>query len=326
MNVLDSRTVADFQKFTFSGHLRNHVYKVLDENIKLGHGDYACYWTLELLCSGLVHSLWQTLFEASAHHINRAAPNVFLYLVRMYEKFAPYEGQYSVMAMTDMRNNQEVRNLVCEVAASVALLRKNKLTPIPKIKVEHDFQATTVNENLKAPSSSYARPIMKEDDPLDLYVPINELVYCLRPETRDLPRSLYWVAWILKFSSAYKKQNKKALDCSFRPNSFVGDVHGRQVIWLLWVIVIESARASPQSGTLMPYIDALFKLHCLRWSPTVLKNRVCFLTTAIMFICESTTLDIHYAVPQNIMVVKTLTENIPLWIHSIIQTQKTFSS
>ena len=53
MDIHDSRTVLDFQKFTFSGHLRAHVYKVLDENIKLGHADYACYWTLELICSGL---------------------------------------------------------------------------------------------------------------------------------------------------------------------------------------------------------------------------------------------------------------------------------
>ena len=142
--VSDGRTVMDFQKFTFSGHLRTHVYKVLDENIKLGHADYAGYWTLELLCSGLVHSMWQTLFESSAKHINRAAPNVFLYLVQAYEKFAPYEGQYSLMAMTDMRNNIPVRQMVCEAAATVALTRKNKLMSLPTIKPEHDFQQVTI--------------------------------------------------------------------------------------------------------------------------------------------------------------------------------------
>jgi hypothetical protein len=91
MDVVDNRTVLDFQKFTFSGHLRTHVYKVLDENIKLGHADYACYWTLELICSGLVHSYWNTIFLSSAIHLSRS-PNVFLYLVRMYERFAPIEA------------------------------------------------------------------------------------------------------------------------------------------------------------------------------------------------------------------------------------------
>jgi hypothetical protein len=179
MDVYDSRSVVDFQKFTFSGHLRTHVYKVLNENIKLGHADYSCYWTLELLCSGLVHSLWQVLFESAAQHINRGAPNVFLYLVRMYEKFAPYESQYSILNMTDIRNNHDVRTLLCETVASITLCRKNKLSPLPKIKADHDFHPLTVQENLKSPSANYARSLTKAEDPLDLYIPFNEFVYCL---------------------------------------------------------------------------------------------------------------------------------------------------
>jgi hypothetical protein len=328
MNVVisDGRTVADFQRFTFSGHLRTHVYKVLEENIKLGHADYAGYWTLELLCSGLVHSMWQTLFESSAKHINRAAPNVFLYLVQAYEKFAPYQDQYSILAMTDMRNNIPVRNMVCEAASTVALTRKNKLPSLPTIKPEHDFQQVTITENLKAPSSNYVRHLIKEEDPLDLYVSLNELAYCLRPESRDFTRAIYWISWILKFSSVYKLTKKVQLDCAYRPNPYIQDANARHVIWMFWDIVQSASRSSPQAGVLAPYIDALYKLHCLRWTPSVLKSRMCFLVCACLFICESNTLDIHYPVPQDIMTVKGIVENIPEWINSIIQTQKTFST
>jgi hypothetical protein len=325
MNIHDQRTVVDFQKFTFSGHLRQHVYKVLDENIKLGHADYSCYWTLELLCSGLVHSMWQSLFESTARHINRAAPNAFLYLVKIYEKFAPYESQYSLMSMTDIRNNSDVRTLVCEVAASLALCRKNKLTPLPKIKPEHDFLQITIHENLKSPSANYARHIVKDHDPVELYISLNELAYSLRPETRDFTKAIYWVAWILKYASQFKKQNKDPLECSYRPNMFIDDKYARHVIWMIWEVVLDAAKHSPQAGTLGPYIDSLFKFHCLRWSPTVLKQRACFLVTAIQFICESTTLDIHYSVPHDIVTVHHILEGIPQWINAIIQTQKTFS-
>ena len=324
--VSDGRTVMDFQKFTFSGHLRTHVYKVLDENIKLGHADYAGYWTLELLCSGLVHSMWQTLFESSAKHINRAAPNVFLYLVQAYEKFAPYEGQYSLMAMTDMRNNIPVRQMVCEAAATVALTRKNKLMSLPTTKPEHDFQQVTITENLKAPSSNYVRHLLKEEDPMDLYVSLNELADCLRPEARDFTRAIYWISWILKFASAFKHTNKRNLECSFRPNPYIDQTHGRHVVWVFWDIVQSASRSSPQAGVLNPYIDALYKLHCLRWNPSVMKARCCFLVCACLYICESNTLDIHYPVPQDIMTVKGIVESTPNWIHSIIQTHKTFSS
>jgi hypothetical protein len=325
MDIHDPRTIADFQKFTFSGHLRTHVYKVIDENIKLGHADYTCYWLLELLCSGLVHSMWHTLFESSAKHINRAAPNVFLYLVQKYEVFSTYEQQYSTMAMTGIRNNAAVRTLICEVGASVALCRKNKLPPLPKIRPEHDFQHLTIQESLKAPSANYARHLTLQDDPLELYVPLNELVYCLRPETRDLTRSLYWTAWILKYASSVKKQSKVDFVCNSRTNMFVDHSHSHNVIWALWSTVLDASKDSPQAGLLAPYIDALFKLHCLRWSPAVLKNRVPFLITAMMFICESTTLDIHARVPGDVSIVQQLTTNVPQWISAILQTKKTFS-
>jgi len=307
MDIHDTRTIADFQKFTFSGHLRTHVYKVIEENIKLGHADYTCYWILELLCSGLVHSLWNTLFECAAKHVNRSAPNVFLYLVQKYERFATYEGQYSVMAMTGIRNNQDVRDLVCEAAATVSLCRKTKLPSLPKIKPEHDFQHLTIQENLKSPSANHGRHLALKDDPIEIYIPLNELAYCLRPESRDVTRALYWAAWLIKYSSQFKKQNKVELLCNARTNSYVDDKFSNHIIWLLWDTVMDAAKNSPQAGILEPYIEALFKLHCLRWNPSFLKSRICFLINAIVYICESTTLDIHYKVPQDIMAIKQLT-------------------
>jgi hypothetical protein len=167
--------------------------------------------------------------------------------------------------------------------------------------------------------------LVQGEDPIELYIPFNELVYCLRPETRDFTRALYWSAWILKYSSQSKKQNKTPLICAFRNNPYVDDKYLRDAIWVLWDAVLDASRKSPQAGTLAPYIDALFKLHCLRWNPAVLKNRLCFLSTAIVLICESTTLDIHYSVPHDILTVQGVVENIPQWISAIIQTKKTFS-
>jgi hypothetical protein len=325
MDIFDSRTVADFQKFTFSGHLRTHVYKVLDENIKLGHADYTCYWILELMCSGLVHSCWNTLFLSSALHINRGAPNVFLYLVSMYERFAPYESQYILMNMTDIRNNHDARRLFCEVGASVALCRKSKLPSLPRIKPDHDFQPLVIQENLKSPSSTYARSILKTEDPMELYIPVNEFMFCLRPETRDSIRGLYWASWILAYASKFKADKKTHLVCAYRSNDYVEDKYLRSPVWILWSVIHETTRTSPQSGTITPYIEALYKMYCLRWGQGDLKKRLPFLITAVLFICESTTIDIHYAVPHNISTVQDVVTNIPQWIGAIVHTQRTFA-
>lgn len=243
----------------------------------------------------------------------------------MYEKFSPYEGQYSIINMQDIRNNHDVRTLVCEVAAALAMCRKNKLPPLPKITPEHDFQQLTITENLKAPSANYARHLQKDKDPLELYVPYNELVYCLRPETRDFTRALYWTAWILKYASVYKKQSKQDLFCTHRSNIYVDEKYAGNVVWMIWEAVLDASRNSPQAGLLSPYIDALYKFHCLRWSPSVQKQRYSFLITAILMICESTSMDIHYKVPHNLVGIHSLIENVPQWISAIVQTQKTFS-
>lgn len=229
------------------------------------------------------------------------------------------------MAMTGIRNNPDVRNMVCEAAATIAFCRKNKLPPLPKIKPEHDFQHLTIQENLKSPSANYGRHISLRDDPLEIYIPLNELVYCLRPESRDITRALYWTAWLLKYASQCKKQNKVELVCNSRPNPFIDDKHSNHVVWLLWDAVLDAAKNSPQAGLLEPYTDALFKLHCLRWNPAVLKNRLTFLQTAMLFVCESTTLDIHYKVPHDITTIQSLVSNTPQWIQAILQTQKTFA-
>jgi hypothetical protein len=323
MDVHDNRSVADFQKFTFSGHLRSAVLKVIDENIKLGNADYTCYWSLEMLCSGLVHSLWTQFFESAARHIHRGAPNVFMYLVQKYEVFSTYEQQYSIFQMTSIRNNSDVRNLICEVGATLALCRKQKPLSFPKIKPEHDFQQLTIQEMLKAPSSTYGREISLGEDPIELYIPVNELVYCLRPETRDVMRTLYWTAWILKYA-AVKKKEKQEIVCAYRENHFIEDKFGRHPVWIVWEAVLNAMRKSPQSGLLSPYVDALYKMYCLRWNPGIMKSRNLFLLSAITFVCESNTLDIHTKVPADIHTIHQVTSNIPQWILAIIQTKKTF--
>lgn len=317
MEVVDSRSVADFQKFTFSGHLRTGVLKVIDENIRLGNADYTCYWALEMLCSGLVHSLWTQFFESSAKHIHRACPAIFPYLVRKYEDFSVFEHQYPVLQMTAIRNNVAVRDIICEVAATLALCRKHKAILLPKIRPEHDFIPATIQEMLKAPSSTFGRAVSLGEDPIELYVPLNEFVYCLKPESRDVMRALYWCAWMLKYTSQ-KKKEKQEIVCGFRGNEYIDDVGARHPIWMIWDAVHKASIPIHRA-----HIDALFKMYCLRWKPALLKQKMPFLLSAIEFVCEGGALDIHARVPTEYSL---LLANIPQWIQAIVDTKKTFTS
>ena len=319
MEITDPRTVVDFQKTTFCGHLRPHVKKVLLQNIQLSHADYSCYWSLELLASGLVHSLWMTLFEGAALHVNRANPNVFLFLADAYEKYAPLEGNYTIQNMTSIRNNMDVRMMVCKAAATVALCRKNKLPTLPTIKPTHDFDPVTIQESVRAPSTLYGKIVLKRDDPMVVAAPVNEICYCLRSDVRDVTRALYWMSWIYSYAREFKKQSKQQLMFGNRSDEFVAPEHGHHVAWIIWDCVKKQAQ-----NNVKPYLEAIYKMYCLRWSPSSAKERQPLLTAAIVLVCEGTSLDTS-PVSSETLAVANVISGIPGWIDAIVRMQKSFS-
>lgn len=320
MEITDPRTVLDFQKTTFCGHSRARVIKVLHENIHLGHADYACFWCLELLCSGLVHTLWMTLFESAALHVNRAQPAIFLYLAKAYEAYAPIEGKYSLRDMTSIRNNTDVRRSICEAASVTALCRKNKLPSLPTIKPVHDFDPVTIQERLKAPSTLYGKIVLRKDDPVAAAVPINEFAYSLRTDVRDSLRALYWMAWTFAICREHKKQTKEALVFADRSDQHISSAHGRHVVWIFWDCI--KRQCPPMSR---PYIDAIFNMYCLRWTPQEAKPRQALLIAAVVLVCEGTSLDTT-PVSADTLAVATVLNGIPAWLDAIQRTQKSFSS
>jgi hypothetical protein len=316
MEVTDTRPVTDFQKTTFCGHPRAHVRKVLIQTIQLGHADYACYWTLELLCSGLVHSLWGSLFEAAALHINRAQPNVFLYLAKAYEKYAPIEAEYDIQNMTNIRNRPDVRSLVCEVAATLALCRKNKLSTLPVMKPAHDFNPVTIQESLKSPSRLYGTQVLKPSDPMPIAVPINEFCYCIRADVRDLTRALYWMSWVFTFCREHKKQTKTNLLFAPRTDEFVSGQDSTHPVWIFWDAIRRNAPPTSRE-----YIDVMYRIHSLRWTPGD-KGKRAFLIAATTLLCEGS-LDSTPCAPT--LQVSNVLNGMPGWIDAIVKMQRSFA-
>lgn len=319
MEITDPRTVVDFQKTTFCGHVRSHVVRVLLQNVQLGHADYSCYWTLELLCSGLVHTLWMSLFEAAALHVNRAQPNVFVYLATLYEAYAPLEANYTPLDMTRIRNNPDVRRMVCEAAATISLCRKNKLPSLPTLKPAHDFDAITIQESLKAPSAIFGKVFLRRDDPISMAIPTNEFAYALRPDVRDTTRALYWLSWMYTYCREHKKQTKQALTFADRSDEFVSAANARHVAWLPWDILRKQALPATK-----PYIETLFKMYCLRWSPSDAKQRQPLMTTAVLLVCEGMSVDTTPVSGQTLAVSNVL-NGIPAWIDAILRMRQSFS-
>ena len=318
MEVVDSRTVFDFQKKTFCGHPRPHVRKVLIQNIQLGHADYACYWTLELLCSGLVHSIWDAFFEAAALHINRAQPNVLLYLAAAYENWMQLQSSYPLPQMTSIRNNMDARRIVCEVAATLSMCRKNKLPSLPALKPTHDFDPVTIQESIKAPSSMYGKLVLRPSDPMAVVVPVNEFCYCIRSDVRDLTRALYWMSWVFTFCREHKKAHKQVIPFSNRADEYVSATDGGHPVWLFWEAI--NKQATPP---VRPYLEVLYKMYCMRWNAAD-KSKKAILVGALVMVCESS-IDTTPVV-GNTLAVSNVLGQMPRWIDAIQRMQQSFST
>lgn len=311
MQINDRRTVIDFQTFTFSGHARKLANKSLLQSIQLGHADYACYWSLELLCSGLVHSMWSTFFEASSLYVHRSCPNMFTYLVSQYERFSEIEQMYTVHTMTELRNRDDARLMVAEVATVLAMAKKQKTITLPTIKPDHDFLPETVRENLRATSQMTSTPFVKAEDPFELKIPFNE--FCFAIQTKDTQRAFYWLSWILAYAREQKKRTKQTIVVAERTSPYYSSKYAKHLIWMIWDVV------NAQTNT---YVEALFKLYCLRWDPGSSRGKQTFLLTAIMFVTEP--LDAREPAKRDESAIPAMLAKIPQLLETIQATRNTF--
>ena len=72
--------------------------------------------------------------------------------------------------------------------------------PISELKYSKIKPITPVN---------YIDNVFKDDDPKELLIPLNELIYNL--ENNNIIDTCYWFEWILEFENICKKKKKKCL-------------------------------------------------------------------------------------------------------------------
>jgi hypothetical protein len=238
---------------------------------------------------------------------------MFTYLTSQYERFSEIENMFTIHTMTDIRNHEMARLLVCETAVALAVAKKQKPIGLPTIKPLHDFMPETVRENLRATTQTACLPFTKADDPYELKIPFNE--FCFSIQTRDTLRALYWMSWILTYAREQKKRTKQSLIVAERRNPYVNSKFARALVWMFWDVV------NAHTNT---YVEALYKLYCLRWEPKLAKPRQALLLTAILFVTE--TPDAREPAKKNDLEISAVLHKIPQLLETIQATRNTFQA
>lgn len=300
----DYRGVNQFKKATYNGYQKGDVFKALENSIYEGKIEESCHWGLELLVSGHLEELWEKLIIINSKLINLGNPKLSSFLWSRYsdafQLFSPNQENDPNLRL-NLRNNQETRNRIVEVITIMTLSIKNKLPNNTRIKTE-DFKVESFRNHLSTTDTKLISQIIIDDDPNEIKIVANEIanlihfditydVYNDKEIEIKIKKLIYWLSWILEWEKVnIKKYND--FPCGLRQRKYVKPQFYRNVVWLLWDIIIQetSARGSDQ---MIQQIYALFKIFRYNFNLSSKKRKIPIIIHAIIMLVS----DIKWSIP-----------------------------
>ena len=304
--INDIRTSSDFANKTFSGYAKSKVKGELIKSIKNCDIEPAFYWSIELICAGHYNELWNIIIYYSSRYIHISNPKLHVYLAYRFNKFKAIANDTDIINDLQLRNNEENRKLFAEIISILCFSKKNHVFEDYAIKSTEEFDITNITNKLKAPNIDYAKNIFRKPDPKEIFIAINEFMYSISYEVKDIISACYWIEWILKFDWI-SKQKKHNCECDRREFAIVEEKYQMNIVWVIWDGIIQVT----QNKNYNKIINSLFSLFCIKYKPSLNKMRKYLIYTAISFITENVVLDnplINNNVNSNI--IKNLTEKI----------------
>ena len=266
MEINDIRNTAAFRGGTFSEYKIADVKSACINEIEQANVVNTFYWFMELLCSGHVNEIWEIIIQFYANKINVGNPKVAVYLDMVYTNYEKILANGYTNYELAMRNNSKVRDIFCEIA--IILCSSTRTPTFEKIKIidSNDFDLEKLSNKLKAPNTSFVDIIFQDDDPYELYIPINELAYSLSKENgeKNLWNTIYWVEWILQYSKQYFKKYDDVIKVTQRKIN-VNQTHKKDFIWLIWDVILNKSLV--YFDIQKKIIQSLFKLFLINYKP-----------------------------------------------------------
>jgi hypothetical protein len=156
-----------------------------------------------------------------------------------------------------------------------------------------------MSERFKAPNVTYIESIIKEDDPKELIIPINELVYNLI--NKNIINVYYWFEWIIEYENICKKKKKK---CACENRSFAPKGSTHDIIWIIWDILLYYGNPSITTRTYnisvessncdikYKIITSLLDLFVIKYNNSVKKKRKYIIYFAFALLVETNSTNI----------------------------------
>jgi len=278
-------TFSKFQKIKAKTELIDCIYNLKIEN--------ACYWCAEYICSGHLLELWDIIINYYCKYIHSGNPKLPIYLNMRYNNFINILNKND-KNLLKLRNNKNIRKLFAEIICILSFSNKKHIYQDVKLNKNEEFDITNISNKFKAPSIKYAENIFKEDDPKELFIPINELIYNLT--NKNIIDCCYWYEWILEYENICKKKKKKCV-CDIR--QYAPDKNREDIIWMIWDVIFyysdftNELNDNPNIILINKIIKALFQLFIIKYNPSSKKKRKYIIYFCFALLIENINYDVN---------------------------------
>ena len=274
----DKRDISSFKSITFSKYQKSKVKEKLINCIYNNKIESACYWSAEFICSGHILDLWDIIILYFCKYIHNGNPKLIMYLEMRYNNFATIINNGYSDNILLLRNNSKIRKLFCEIICILTFSNKKHAYKEIKIDKNTEYDLTNLTDKFKASSIEYVRKVYLENDPKELFIPLNEFIYNL--EIKNIVDTCYWYEWILNYEIILKKNKVK---CLAEGRSYAPKDHYNDIIWIIWDIFFYY---SSKDSYKKKIINALFTLFTIRYNSSIKRKRKYIIYFAINILIE----------------------------------------
>jgi hypothetical protein len=272
----DIRT--EFKTLTFSKYQRVAVKKEWTTNMVKAKIEPCCYWTTELVCSGLFIDLWELILSFYSKYIHKGNPKLPIYIDMRFQTFRQLaEG----VPELSLRNNHEIRTLFVEMICILCTSKRYHSYELIQIPKDEGIPTS----RLRAPTIEFNKSF-RSADPKELFIAMNEFGYMLH--TKNTIDACFWVEWLLQFT-----QKKK---CFILERNY-STKHRTDSIWLVW----DTIHAYAEGVLVQKIIKSLSSLFSIAFVPSSKERRRFLIYYAITLCCEPISLDIEMVTDKKLI-------------------------
>lgn len=255
--IYDHRLKKDLKSSTLTGYKKNDVVKAMGKAIINSKIEEACRWSIELHVSGMTELIFDELLLIYFKHININNPYYFFYFIRRRKYYYNLISNYPKNILLFTRDNQEIRNLICELVSILVFTKKNSLfenKSLPKIP-KYAFEYKYVKQKIISNNTHNIYKYLDTKDTTETKIGLNEIINLLYSKKKTFLRISFWYLWLKK----YFKENKN-LDIIIRENinniNEIEHKYRNDWIWMLWNIFLDYSHH--KNKIIKQYINYLF--------------------------------------------------------------------